>query len=213
MRADLYTLIHKAQRFHLLRLSIELGLADWANPEEADRLDALTRHMIDHLRDHARNEETYIHPLFREAGADASVHLEKEHRQLEEEIARLESTLDERRWDEVYGRYNRFLGTYLIHLSEEESAQKEILWARYDDPALMAVFNRFKAERSPEAARADLQLMLPALSIPELARLFSGMKASAPPAAVQGACDLAAHILAPERWLALRTKVGISAPN
>lgn len=207
MRADLYTLIHKVQRFHLFQLSIELGLADLKDINAVGRVATQMRRMIDHLRDHAKNEENYINPLFKKIGVGAASHLEREHRELEEEIGKLEKTLDEERWDDLYGQYSRFLGVYLTHLSEEELAQKEILWARYDDPELMAVFNRFKAERSPQAAKADLELMLPVLSIPELTRIFSGMKASVPPQAFQGACELAAQVLGHERWQGLRAKI------
>src|SRR5690606_29630220 len=143
MRADLYSLIHKAQRFHLFQLSDELGLADFKNTSDAKRAETLTRQMIEHLRDHAKNEETYIHPLFKRIGTDTVEHLEKEHGELEEEITKLEATLREGRWEDIYGQYTRFLGSYLTHLAEEESAQREILWTRYDDQALMAVFNRF----------------------------------------------------------------------
>jgi hypothetical protein len=65
------------------------------------------------------------------------------------------------------------------------------------------VFVRFKAERSPQASKADLELMLPALSIPELTGIFRGMKSSAPPAAFQGACRLAADSLDEPSWAQL----------
>ena len=207
MRADLYTLVHKAQRFHLFQLANEIGGADLTQEEEAERISQRVRDMIEHLRDHARNEETYIHPLFRGAGVSVSNQLEGEHRDLETDMERLETILNERRWSDLYGEYTGFLGRYVVHLSEEEAAQREVLWAEYEDSTLLAVFNRFKSERSPQAARADLELMLPALSIAELGRVFLSMKASAPPKVFQGAFTLAEKLLPPQRWQELRAEI------
>lgn len=203
MRVDLYTAVHKAQRFHLCRLAVEIGRADFSNATTSERIASGLRHLLDHLRDHARNEETYIHPLFKRSGKTAE-HLESEHQELEAEIARLEAIVNEKRWSDLYSRYTLFLGKYLLHLDEEERAQTEVLWVNCEDKELAAVFNRFKAERSPQASKADLELMLPALSVPELTRMFFGMKASAPEAAFRGACDLAARTLESAEWEKLK---------
>jgi hypothetical protein len=199
MRVDLYTLIHKAQRYHLFRLSNEMGRADYSDAAAAAAVYAGLRHLIDHLRDHAKNEETYIHPLFAKLGTKADT-LNQEHHDLESELDNLEKLADKKEGKAVYSAYARFLGIYLIHLDEEEKAQAEILWPNYKDEDLAAVFGRFKAERAPAAAKADLEFMLPALSVAELAGMFRGMKASAPAPAFQGACDLAAKTLDAATW-------------
>lgn len=202
MRVDLYTLIHKAQRFHLSNLSNEIGTAD-LQPEGMRRVSGRIRHIISHLRDHAKNEETYIHPLFRQAGAVEVGQLDREHHELEAALKNIESVLDEERWNELYKEYSRFLGNYLVHLSEEEAAQIEILWTRYDDAALLAAFSRFKSERAPQAAKEDLEFMLPALSDAEIIRMYLGMKASAPTQVFQGACEIGADILGQHKWAQL----------
>ena len=71
MRVDLYTVIHKAQRFHMFHLANAIGGADLESDEAVDTLADRVREMIEHLRDHAHNEETYIHPLFDAAGGGA----------------------------------------------------------------------------------------------------------------------------------------------
>ena len=207
MRTDLYTIVHKAQRFHLFQLANEIGGADLTQEEETERVSRRVRDMIEHLRDHARNEETYIHPLFKSAGVPVLNQLKDEHRDLETGMESLETILNERRWSELYGEYTGFLGRYVVHLSKEESAQRDILWVEYDDQTLSSVFERFKSKRSPQAARTDLEFMLPALSIAELGRIFLGMKASAPPQVFEGACNLAEKLLAPQRWLELRAEI------
>lgn len=194
MRTDLYSTIHKAQRFHLFRLAEAMGRTDFADTASTERVRAELWHLIEHLRDHARNEDRYIHPLFSKIGRGSSA-LEEEHTALEVILAEIECIVIEARWSELYPRYTAFLGRYLQHIAAEERLQAEILWTSYPDEQLAAVFARFKAERSPEASRADLAFMVPALSIPELARIFQGMKTSAPPAAFQGAYQLASHLL------------------
>lgn len=197
MRADLYTLIHKAQRFHLFELANAIGCAG-PQDDAGAVLTERVRGLIEHLRDHAQNEETYIHPLFERAGRGADS-LRHGHEELEAGLHEIEQALSQG-GGALYATYTRFLGRYLVHLSEEEDAQKQILWERYDDGALNAVLDRFKAERPREKAAADLEFMLPALSIPEVMRLFRTMKHAAMPNAFDDACNRARRVLGPDRW-------------
>ncbi len=65
------------------------------------------------------------------------------------------------------------MGEYVLHLDEEEIAQRTALWPNYPDEDLAAVCHRFKAERPPAAAKADLAFMVPALSPAERGRLLT----------------------------------------
>lgn len=195
----MYTFVHKAQRFHLFRLSEKIGTSDFSVPEEASGIAKEVLHLTEHLKDHAHNEEKYIHPLYQAIGATAE-HFDSEHERLEAEIQRIETIVAEKRWAELYPAYTRFLGIYLLHLDEEEAAQRDILWTKYEDQDLAAVFARFKGERPAHLAAADFVFMLPALSIPELTQMFRGMKSGAPAQVFQGACDTAAQILGPSTW-------------
>lgn len=194
MKTDLYSTIHKAQRFHLFRLAEAMGRADFADPASTEGIRTQLLYLIEHLRDHARNEDKYIHPLFAKVGGGSPA-LEQEHTALEVILEDIERIVIEARWSDLYSCYTAFLGKYLQHIAEEERLQAEILWASYSDEQLAAVFARFKAERPPEASRADLAFMVPALSIPELARIFQAMKTSAPPGAFHGAYQLASNLL------------------
>jgi hypothetical protein len=199
MRVDLYTFVHKAQRFHMFRLSEKIGTTDFSVALETHEAAQEVLHLLEHLKDHAHNEEKYIHPLYQGVGATGE-HFDREHEGLELEIRKLESVIAEKRWSDLYRAYTRFLGIYLLHLDEEEAAQRDILWTKYEDKDLAAVFTRFKMERPANLASADFVFMLPALSIPELTQMFRGMKASAPAPVFKGACDTAAKVLAPNRW-------------
>lgn len=206
MRVDLYTFVHKAQRFHLFHLSDAIGLADLNNPIEAEAISKQVLYLMDHLKDHAQNEHTYIHPLFQAVGSVGD-HFDREHEELEKEIARIEKIVVQKHWNDLYSAYTRFLGIYLLHLNEEEAAQRDILWVNYEDKGLAAVFNRFKMERPPLLAKDDFEFMLPALSMPELVGMFRGMKANAPSVVFQGACDTAARILGESKWRKLQSNI------
>jgi hypothetical protein len=179
----------------MFELANAIGCADMGKDALAERV----RCLIEHLRDHAHNEETYIHPLFDRAGCRADS-LRHGHEELETDLQEIEHALGEGQHPDLYASYTRFLGKYLLHLSEEEDAQKRVLWRRYDDQSLKAVLDRFKAERSREKAAADFEFMLPALSIPELVMLFRGMKLSVPPNVFDRACDQGKRLLGPNKW-------------
>ena len=206
MRVDLYTFVHKAQRFHLFRLSEAIGSADLSQTEEADEIAGRVIELMEHLKDHAQNEKIYIHPLYQNVGSVGD-HFDEEHESLETEIQKIEKIAQERRWNDLYKTYSRFLGVYLLHLDEEETAQHEILWKHYEDKDLGETFMRFKAERSPHLAKKDFEFMLPALSIPELTQMFRGMKASAPAQVFQDACNTATKLLPKTKWEKIATAI------
>lgn len=199
MRVDLYTFVHKAQRFHMFRLCERIGSADFSQKAEAAEISNQFQELIEHLKDHAQNEKTYIHPLYQKISSVGG-HFDKEHDDLEIEIHKLEKILKEERWSELYATYTKFIGTYLLHIDEEEGAQREVLWKNYEDDVLGATFMRFKAERPALLAKNDFEFMLPALSVPELTQMFQGMKASAPAQVFEGACDTAARLVAKHKW-------------
>jgi hypothetical protein len=208
MKTDLYTFVHKAHRVRLFHLSMEIGRADFRDPADAARIKALLEKEIVHLRDHARIEEHYIHPLYRKI-PDASVAIEfdHDHQKLEKEIEALEVIARERTWNKLHRAYNGFLGRYLVHLEEEEQRQEEILWKQCSDEDLAEVFARFQRERSPEKLRDDLELFLPALSAPELIGMFTGMKLHAPDFVFQFAQGLAEQMTAPAIWAKVKAAI------
>jgi hypothetical protein len=200
MKTDLYTFVHKAHRVRLFNLSSEIGRADFADPADVERVRALLKDVIEHLRDHAAIEEHYVHPLYLKAGSPAANGFHREHEDLEKEIETLELLADSGKWPNLHRAYNAFLGHYLLHLDEEEGAQEEILWVQCEDEELAEVFARFQKERAPEKLRSDLELFLPALSAPELTRIFTGMKLRAPAYVFEFAQGLGAAMVRPEIW-------------
>ncbi|HEX3905156.1 MAG TPA: hemerythrin domain-containing protein [Polyangia bacterium] len=170
MRTDLYGLVHKAQRHRLFTLGNELGTADIDDPAIRTHFASAVRGIADMLADHAENERRYIHPLFAVIGG-AAERIEHEHHEIEALLDGWVEIVDQKRWAELYGATMRIIGQYLLHIDAEERAQTEVLWPNYTDAELGAVLARFKAERDPAAARADLALLIPVLSAPQRAAL------------------------------------------
>lgn len=170
MRTDLYGLVHKAQRHRLFALGRELGTAEVDDPATRTHLAGAVREIVAMLADHAENERRYIHPLFARIGA-AAEGIEREHHELEALLERWGEIVDQGRWADLYRATMRLIGEYLLHIDAEERAQAEVLWPHYTDAELAAVMARFKAERDPAAARADLGLLMPVLSAPQRAAL------------------------------------------
>ncbi|HEX2613771.1 MAG TPA: hemerythrin domain-containing protein [Fibrobacteria bacterium] len=215
MKTDLYTFVHKAQRRMLFALSERIARADFSDAADTTAVDEALREALDHLREHAAIEEHYIHPLYRALGSageglDVAAEFDAEHELLEREIEALGRIAGDARWNELHRAYNGFLGRYLVHLEEEEAAQEAVLWKHYD-AELAEVFARFQRERAPEKLRDDLEMFLPALSAPELTKMFAGMKLRAPDPVFQFAQGLAAEMTPPEIWA--KVKAAISNPT
>lgn len=194
MRTDLYGLVHKAQRYHLFGFARELSHADLDDAATRERLLGELRAIAEMLVDHADNEERYIHPLYAALGDGAS-RLTDDHRVLDAQLADWVRIAESGRWSDLYRASMRLIAEYVLHLDAEERAQADILWPGYTDAELGAVMARFKAERSPAAASKDLELMLPALSAPELRALLRGVRAAGGDAAL----DRARRLLSAER--------------
>ena len=208
MKTDLYTFVHKAHRVRLFTLSMEIGRADFKDPDDVEKIRALLKSELEHLRDHAHIEAQYIHPLYRKIPeASIAIKFDHDHQTLEKELEALEVITREEQWDRLHRVYNGFLGRYMIHLEEEERLQEEVLWKHTPDEDLAEVFGRFQRERSPEKLRDDLELFLPALSAPELTRIFMWMKMNAPYFVFEFAQGLGAAMVKPEIWAKVKAAI------
>lgn len=119
MRTDLYSFVHKAQRFHMFCLSTDIGATDFSSTKDARAIAARVKDLFAHLKDHANNEQRYIHPLFQRLG-DVGDKLNVDHGHLHQEMDIIERILHEQSWDQLYSAYAKFLGIYLLHLDEEK---------------------------------------------------------------------------------------------
>jgi iron-sulfur cluster repair protein YtfE (RIC family) len=216
-RIDLYRNVHKGQRAHLFGLAIELGRADHDDGPAIAALVTRLRAAVAELRQHAANEETFIHPLLQARAPEIAAALEREHHFVESALAEVEDRA--RRFDqtardrfnagvELYRAWCRMVSVYLSHLDNEERLGMPALWDTCSDDEIFAVIRKFGASRTPADQMHDLRSQIPALTPHERAVLVAGMMRSgaisAEPLWTSLAGVLASHDLA-----RLRADVGV----
>ncbi len=216
-RIDPYTFPHKALRRILFDLVAGASVLDADVPAELRALDTAARRTFLALEEHARNEETFLHPVIGAKLSGVVDRLAAEHHRSEARIAALRTATGHvvdglagaeraRAALELYRDLARFAADYFIHLDEEE-ALLPTYWERFTDDELGDVMARFHASRAPAEATADLERMLPALTPAERAQLLAGVRASAPPEGFRRACQAARRVLDDHAWEKLRVCV------
>lgn len=173
---DFYTLVHKGLRKRLFDAIVLTGTTDFADDESRSRLAAVMRDLVHTLREHATNEETFLHPVFADALPALAQSFDREHdehdRALVEVERAFEAACGERASSQdasqdpghlAYRALARFGAFYLGHLEREEEAQPAI-WAQIEEPRLAAAMRSFRASRTPEQNLAGWKMILPALN-------------------------------------------------
>lgn len=99
--------------------------------------------------------------------------IDEEHDDLEKELIKLESILNQKKWNLLYPELNRFIASYLTHQDEEEQLQADVLWKHFDDHRLASVMAAYKQSRTPEQKSKNIKFLVFGLNIPELKKLLS----------------------------------------
>jgi hypothetical protein len=216
-RVDLYRNVHKGQRAHLFSLAVELGRVDHQDASAVGTLATGLRAALIELRQHAENEERFIHPLLRTRAPDIAVMLEREHHDLEPAMAEVEERLrgvdgaERNRFDamvELYRAWCRMVSAYLAHLDAEERVGMAALWKTCTDDEIFAVIRAFNASRTSTDQINDLRSQVPALSPHERAMLVAGMMTSGSIPSEPVWTSLAG-VLPPHDLARLRADVGV----
>lgn len=208
-KVRVYNAMHKAQRKRMFDLASTIGRADLSHTETVAQLRSDLQRLVENLRRHAHFEETYVHPLFAELGAEAATVLQELH----EEHIGLEPLLDDlaaRELDEAFYRdFNRLVAFYLSHIDKEEEVQASLLWPHFDNERLAGVMEASRSHTPPAEAMENLEFMLPCLSVAEATGFLAAAKVTAPPEAFAAVCGVAQRVLTTEDWQAVSTKLGV----
>ena len=218
-RADLYTEVHKGLRRALMGLLGDAGRLNVTDPKAVAKFNDDLGFVFGLLIEHAENEERYGQPLLDPAETNLAATIEAAHQELETEIhavVKAYRQLGDANEDQAlssgksaYYQLAGFIGRYFVHMSTEEHDVMPYLQDRMSDPELMDVQNQLRASIPPPRMADYLRLMIPAMNIQERTAMFSGMKAFAPPEALNGACKLAESVLDKQAWNDLCDKVGL----
>lgn len=168
-RVDLFTHIHKGIRRGLFDLSAQAGATDWTDAAQVSELATAWDRMVELLHSHTEHEDGFIFRLL-DGRPEASDLPEDDHRDLDDLLADLEERFallrlhpeagEGLRW---YRDLNRYIGTTLHHLHEEETVVMPALWRTRTDEELLDCRARFLAATTPSVAQTSLQLMQRAL--------------------------------------------------
>ncbi len=131
----------------------------------------------------------------------------------EEEIARIETalaSLEQAEWpartaaaQRLYRRLAIFVAENFVHMDMEETAHNAVLWSTYTDLELAEIEQTIVASLSPEEMSGILRWMVPAMSAPERAGLFTGMRMNAPGEVVDRLLAFVKPHLSDRDWIKL----------
>jgi len=219
-RHDLYGPIHKALRAALFDTARRFGALDADDPRELAQALGQAERLLAMLAGHLKHEDNFLHTAIearRPGGAQRSAADHREHIEslaaLADELAALRHAAPAERDARVmrlYQQLNRFIAENLEHMQFEETQNSATLWALYSDDELVALHDRLVASIEPQDLMDVLAWMPRALNTAELAGLFSGMRAKAPPQAFSAVLAVARSQLDDTRWARLSRSLGLA---
>ena len=167
---------------------MDLGRADYTDPAAVTALAKRLDQTILELREHAANEDTFIHPMLQQRAPRIAATLQEEHALLDTELTNLESMIlaladgehDRQRTGlALYRAFCNMLSAYLGHLDLEETVAMPALWDTCTDAEIGAIIAAFVASRTRSQMMSDLRDQLPALTPQESAALLEAVSAAA----------------------------------
>ena len=222
-QVNLYTNIHKGQRFRFSTISKLAGNLD-ANDQNA--LTALESELVsfrEHMYLHAGHEEKVVHPLLSERVPGGANRLNEDHRLMRRQFDELlacfvaikEKPTDFEKREEMclefYLAWNRFLSFYFDHINYEEEYVMPTLWKLCTSDELVDTFRKVLADQTTKELVDSYGMMLPATSSAERVMILKRGQAVMTPETFQGTLKVAEHVLAPDEWDSLKKKLKLEA--
>lgn len=213
-RLDFYGNYHKAIRRALFELSARAGLLDYAHDKDGlARLIAELGRVARALREHGTHEDAYMHPLLRRYAPEVLEKMERQHAILEPALDALEAQLravaSPADGMQFYAVLNRFIGSYLEHLADEEEVANPVLWERCPYDELNEAVTRFRAGFALEQVASNFEFMLPALNGVERADLYRSVRDNAPKPVFETLLGVAQKTLAAADYDDLRQRLAL----
>lgn len=94
-----------------------------------------------------------------------------------------------------------------MHINKEEEQVTPVLWKLCTNEELAATFKTILASQKPDELRGNFEMMIPAMNLHERVEMIGAGRGSMPPEAFQGFLKLTEHLLSPEEWTALKSKL------
>jgi hypothetical protein len=213
-RFNIYNNVHKGLRALLVDTLVAVGRMDDTDERDVVATLASVRAMLKLCLAHLQKENHFIHPALeaRQPGSTARVareHLEHEQafHELEQQACRVEGSSGAERTHaaaRLYADLALFVADNLRHMHVEETGNNAALHKTHSDAELAALNGVIVASIPPGQQRAFLRWIVPSLTPAERARMFTEMKAGAPPAVFSDTLAQAREHLDARDWNKLR---------
>ena len=109
--------------------------------------------------------------------------------------------------NQIYAVFNNFIGDYLAHLNREETELEKALLDNFTDEELVAIEQELMGSVPPQRMGQWLGVMCSSLNADELTGMLGGVKATAPPLAVEGILKLAEQAMPADTWQKVRARI------
>ena len=219
-RFDIYALIHKGLRAHLVHTLGSLSRCDWQDCGEARAVLAELQALLAFCRSHIDHEDQLVHPALEQRRPGSTRYSSAAHRLHRQEMDELSSLAEQvahlpalRRGDlthRLYRRVARFIAENFEHMEQEERDNNRLLWETHSDVELIALEQRIVASVPPEEMRRVLYWMLPALTPSERASFLIDFKAKAPAAMFAATLETLHQQLSPKHLAHLDAALGLA---
>ena len=216
-RMEMYRPIHKAIRHLLYSTGHKLGISDFADErmagEALDKLDST----ISMMKEHAEHEERFVHPPLKGRVPGITKSFDSDHGDDERVYAQLQQLASQIRnskgaestalANQVYALFSSFIGYYLGHLEREETILEKALLDHFTDEELMAMEQEIMGSVTPERMGEWLTVICTSLNADELTGMLGGMKATAPPEALEGMLKIAEQAMPADNWQKVKARI------
>jgi hypothetical protein len=220
-KVDVYVNVHKGLRNLITRFSYKTGATDWNEMSEVKRLQAEWQKLLMLIHSHHDNEDRFIHPVLARISPGGHRSYEEEHDALVSVLTDLDTHFNSLMHDdgpkakraeiglEFYRGLNLFYADFLEHMNREEVEAERSLHSLCPPEDIMAMVGELIGSIPPEEMMLWIDLMFPAMNLPECAELLGAMKAGAPPEAFKVLADRVHMARGELDWQKLETLLGL----
>lgn len=191
-RVKLFEAAHKGLRNALSQFSFSLGKCDFNNTNDVNRIHSLGKDLCLLLNIHANDENTIILAELERKVPGSSKHDMDDHERLERDQNAIEKLLDEIKelnskgedalgmGAELYNKFSKFHGEYLLHTVDEETDTQRLLWENFTDPELHTIRGRIISKFTPEVFEKWQSYIMPSITQSDIVMMMGGMRTAAP---------------------------------
>lgn len=218
LRHDIYQGIHKGLRAWMTEVLLKAGRVDYTDADEVGELSAGVRALLHVMRHHLEMENQFVHPAMERAIPGSTQTIATEHVHHERVIALIESDLRGLEQAQslaraaaaqrLYRRLALFLAENLEHMNTEETEHNAVLWATHTDAEIAEIEQTIIASHSQQDMVEVLRWMVPAMSAPERAAMFTGIRLNAPSDVFEGLLGVVRPYLCERDYAKLCAAIG-----